>query len=120
MLEVVIQKRRDTKAAKRFIRKLLSDQGTVPRDHFSSAIHRELRQNANTDWRDITGLQSAQAPHHYQYTAERILRLRCLDGKAELCMFSFSQEMLSDFECLRRRLVVIPHVKVMPRLPAPG
>lgn len=31
MLEVLVQKRRDTKAAKRFIRKLLSDQGAVPR-----------------------------------------------------------------------------------------
>ncbi|OYR26022.1 DDE domain protein [Brucella lupini] len=31
VLEVLVQKRRDTKAAKRFIRKLLSGQGAVPR-----------------------------------------------------------------------------------------
>ncbi len=30
MLEVLVQKRRDTKAAKRFIRKLLSGQGAAP------------------------------------------------------------------------------------------
>ena len=131
VLEVLVQKRRDTKAARRFIRKLLSGQGALPRvmvtdklgsygaanreigltvcDHrqhkslnnraenshqpirrrergmkrfksarhlqrfasihdpiynlhlfprerFTSAIHRELRQTANTVWRDIAGL----------------------------------------------------------------
>ncbi|MBA8853253.1 putative transposase [Ochrobactrum intermedium] len=131
VLEVLVQKRRDTKAAKRFIRKLLSGQGAVPRvmvtdklgsygaanraigltvcdhrqhkglnnrvenshrpirrqergmkrfkstrhlqcfasihdpiynlhhfphDRFTSAIHRELRQTANTIWRGIAGL----------------------------------------------------------------
>ena len=131
VLEVLVQKRRDTRAARRFIRKLLSGQGAVPRvmvtdklgsygaanreigltvcDHrqhkglnnraenshqpirrrervmkrfksarhlqrfasihdpiynlhhfpryrFTSAIHRELRQTANTVWRDIAGL----------------------------------------------------------------
>ncbi len=75
VLDVLVQKHRDTKAAKRFMRKLLSAQDYSPRVMVTDKLrsygsakreiglsvcdHRELRQTANTIGREVACLKSA-------------------------------------------------------------
>jgi putative transposase len=47
VLEILVQKRRNTKAAKRFIRKLLSGQGASPRVMVTDKLGSYVRPNGN-------------------------------------------------------------------------
>jgi len=59
VLDVLVQSRRNTKAARRFMRKLLSGQGYSPRNQLTSSDHRQLRQAATNMWRQLACLKSA-------------------------------------------------------------
>ncbi len=54
MLEVLAQKRRDTKAARRFIRKLLSCQGAIPRVMVTDKLGSMLRPIGRSVSRPVT------------------------------------------------------------------
>lgn len=80
MLEVLVQKRRDTKAAKRFMRKLLSSQGASPRvmvtDKFGSyrAAKREIGLTL-CDHRQHKGLNNrAENSHQPIRQRERVMK----------------------------------------------
>ena len=97
VLEVLVQKRRDTKAARRFIRKLLSGQGAVPRvmvtDKLGSygAANREISLT-DCDHRQHKGLNNrAENSHQPIRWKERCMkRFKC--ERDEQPTFSFVNE----------------------------
>ncbi len=98
MLEVLLQRRRDTNAAKRFFRKLLKKQGFVPRvivaDKIKSdeAVRKQVM--PNVEHRQHKGLND-RAENSHQPTRVRERRMRRFKSPRQ------AQRFLSAFEPIR-------------------
>lgn len=94
VLDVLLQRRRDTNAAKRFFRKLLKKQGFVPRvivtDKLKSYEAAKKRVMKNVEHRQHKGLNNrAENSHQPTRTRERRMRRFKSPGQAQRFLSTF-------------------------------
>ncbi|MEP0919877.1 IS6 family transposase [Leptolyngbya sp. DQ-M1] len=98
VLDVLLQRHRDTEAAKRFFRKLLKKQGFVPRvmvtDKLKSYEAAKKQVMKNVEHRQHKGLNN-RAENSHQPTRVRERRMRCFKSPGQ------AQRFLSAFDPIR-------------------